>query len=91
MKERDIIMQINKVNSANQPSFKGIVSKGFLKHMKKEVQGYVKQRDVKRIETISNLFNKMKHHIFFSAPMNNGKSFARRFSAPSWHWGTKYM
>ena len=26
-------MQINKVNSANQPSFKGIVSKGFLKHI----------------------------------------------------------
>lgn len=60
MKERDIIMQINKVNSANQPSFKGIVSKGFLKHMKKEVQEYVKQGDEEKVRKIVDLFKKVE-------------------------------
>ena len=53
-------MQINKVNSANQPSFKGIVSKGFLKHVKKEVQGYVKQGDEEKVRKIVDLFKKVE-------------------------------
>ena len=53
-------MQVNRVNSANQPSFKGIVSKGFLKHMKKEVQGYVMQGDEEKVRKIADLFEKVE-------------------------------
>ena len=53
-------MQVNRVNSANQPSFKGIVSKGFLEHMKKEVQGYIMQGDEEKVRKIVDLFEKVE-------------------------------
>ncbi|MBO5947576.1 hypothetical protein J6Q66_01925 [bacterium] len=53
-------MQINKVNSANQPSFKGIVSKGFLEYTKETVQKCARYRNIKRLQQINDLFDKVE-------------------------------
>ena len=57
-------MPVNRVNSANQPSFKGIVSKGFLEYTKETVQKCARYRNIKRLQQINDLFDKVEQQTY---------------------------
>ena len=50
-------MRINSISNYNSPSFKRIVSKGFLISMQKEVDNYAKKGDNESIEELSKLYD----------------------------------